>query len=333
MRVPLTLAIVPALVVQSGGQSFALPQNSLVELVYVARHEVEQSVERMGTSELYRLREGLLPLVWLDRLLKLKRSAGSEEVGFYIAVVESEGRRYGLVVDDLKAPEEIVVKPLSAELRQVGVFSGATVLGNGMLALILDVAEMGARAGVHPAVEEMKVAGTEHAQAEMAQIELESSLVIYETGKRGPAQDGNGEQMAMPLSAVERIESVPLSEVEYAAGRAVLQYRGELIPLEDEGEVLREMSAAKGTAIADNANQEEATATVLICLRPETSGVRRVGMVVRRVLDVSAGTLLGADASAREQPLALVKDRVTTMHPEFAQPVGGSPAPAQKEVA
>ena len=333
MRVPLTLAIVPALVVQSGGQSFALPQNSLVELVYVARHEVEQSVERMGTSELYRLREGLLPLVWLDRLLKLKRSAGSEEVGFYIAVVESEGRRYGLVVDDLKAPEEIVVKPLSAELRQVGVFSGATVLGNGMLALILDVAEMGARAGVHPAVEEMKVAGTEHAQAEMAQIELESSLVIYETGKRGPAQDGNGEQMAMPLSAVERIESVPLSEVEYAGGRAVLQYRGELIPLEDEGEVLREMSAAKGTAIADNANQEEATATVLICLRPETSGVRRVGMVVRRVLDVSAGTLLGADASAREQPLALVKDRVTTMHPEFAQPVGGSPAPAQKEVA
>jgi two-component system chemotaxis sensor kinase CheA len=332
MRVPLTLAIVPALVVQSGGQSFALPQNSLVELVYVPQHEAEQSVERMGTSELYRLREGLLPLVWLDRLLRLKRSAEAADVGFYIAVVESEGRRYGLVVNDLKAPEEIVVKPLSAELREIGVFSGATVLGNGTLALILDVAETGARAGVRPAAEEMKVAGREHAQAEMAQIELESSLVIYETGKRGPAQDGNGEQMAMPLSAVERIESVPLSEIEYAGGRAVLQYRGELIPLEDEGEVLREMSAAEGTSIAGGATNEETTATVLICLRPESHGVRRVGMVVRRVLDVSAGRLLGADAAASEEQLALVKNRVTTVHREFAQ-AGGPQKASLKEVA
>ena len=157
MRVPLTLAIVPALVLQSGGQSFALPQNALVELVYVPQREAEQTVERMGTTELYRLREGLLPLVWLDRLLGLEQSADTAELGFYIAVVESEGCRYGLVVDDLKAPEEIVVKPLSSELREIGVFSGATVLGNGTLALILDVAATGARAGVRPAAEDADV--------------------------------------------------------------------------------------------------------------------------------------------------------------------------------
>ena len=159
MRVPLTLAIVPALVLQSGGQSFALPQNALVELVYVPQREAEQTVERMGTTELYRLREGLLPLVWLDRLLGLEQSADTAELGFYIAVVESEGCRYGLVVDDLKAPEEIVVKPLSSELREIGVFSGATVLGNGTLALILDVAATGARAGVRPAAEELQRCG------------------------------------------------------------------------------------------------------------------------------------------------------------------------------
>jgi two-component system chemotaxis sensor kinase CheA len=152
MRVPLTLAIIPALVLRSGGQSFALPQNSLVELVYVPHHEAEQSVERMGTTELYRLREGLLPLVWLDRLLALEQGAHAEEHDFYIAVVESEGCRFGLVVDDLKAPEEIVVKPLSSDLREIGVFSGATVLGNGTLALILDVAAIGARAGVRRGV-------------------------------------------------------------------------------------------------------------------------------------------------------------------------------------
>ena len=100
--------------------------------------------------ELYRLREGLLPLVWLDRLLALEHGRGAEPHGFYIAVVESEGHRFGLVVDDLMAPEEIVVKPLSAALREIGIFSGATVLGNGTLAMILDVAATGARAGVRP---------------------------------------------------------------------------------------------------------------------------------------------------------------------------------------
>ena len=323
MRVPLTLAIVPALVVQSGGQSFAVPQNSLVELVYVPRHEVEQSVERMGTSELYRLREGLLPLVWLDRLLKLKRSAGAEAADFYIAVVESDGRRYGLVADDLKAPEEIVVKPLSAELREIGVFSGATVLGNGTLALILDVAATGARAGVRQMAEAQNVVSASQTQVATAQIQMESSMVIYETGKRGSAEGGGGEQMAMPLNAVDRIESVPMSEIEYAGGRAVLQYRGELIPLQDEDDVLRERSAQGGSA----------TVTVLICLRHGAGGARRVGMVVRRVLDVSPGTLLAADEAASKLQLAMVKNRVTTVHHEFALRVDGTPAAVLSEVA
>jgi two-component system chemotaxis sensor kinase CheA len=323
MRVPLTLAIVPALVVQSGGQSFALPQSSLVELVYVPRREAEKAVELMGATQLYRLREGLLPLVWLDRLLGLEPSAGAEGADFYIAVVESDGRRYGLVADDLKAPEEIVVKPLSAELREIGVFSGATVLGNGTLALILDVAATGVRIGVRQVAEALNLANASQPQAETAQIEMESSMVIYESGKRGSAKDGGREQMAMPLSAVERIESVPLSEIEYAGGRAVLQYRGELIPLEDEDDVLGERSAEDGSA----------TATVLICLRPEAQGARRVGMVVRRVLDVSPGTLLAADAAACKQQLVMVKSRVTTVHRKFALRVDGTPAAVLREVA
>jgi two-component system chemotaxis sensor kinase CheA len=323
MRVPLTLAIVPALVVQSGGQSFALPQSSLVELVYVPRHEAEQAVERMGATQLYRMREGLLPLVWLDQQLGLEPSSGAEGADYYIAVVESDGRRYGLVADDLKAPEEIVVKPLSAELREIGVFSGATVLGNGTLALILDVAATGARAGVRQVAEEGNVVSADQTHTGTAQIEMESSMVIYETGKRGFVEGGNVEQMAMPLSAVERIESVPVSEIEYAAGRAVLQYRGELIPLENEDELLRERSAQDGNAMV----------TVLICLRPEAQGAKRVGMVVRRVLDVSPGTLLAADAAECKQQLAMVKNRVTTLHREFAQEVDAAPAAILSEVA
>ena len=156
LRVPLTLAIVPALVVRSGGESFALPQSALVELVYVPEREVDAAVERIGAAEFYRLRERLLPMVWLDRLLGLVAEWQVETQGFYMAVLEAEGRRYGLVVEELLAPEEIVVKPLSAVLREIGLFSGATVLGNGTLALILDVAETAARAGVKVAENTVK---------------------------------------------------------------------------------------------------------------------------------------------------------------------------------
>lgn len=329
MRVPLTLAIVPALVVRSGGQSFALPQNALVELVYMARRDAESQIERIGASELYRLRDSLLPLVWLDRLLDLEQSAGTELQGFYIAVLESEDRRFGLVVDDLKPPEEIVVKSLSAVLREIGLFSGATVLGNGTLALILDVAEAGARAGVRPAVEAVKVVeATAKLEAAgrvgQAQIAMATSVVIYETWKRGFGEDRCGARMAMPLSAVERIESVPIAEIEYAGGRPVLQYGGELLPIEDEDEVLLEMAAANKPGDAGPA------ATILICLRSGEHASKRVGVVVRRVVGVSPGTLLAATAEVCAEPLAMVKDRVTTLHRDF---VGQSAPPALQEVA
>ena len=327
LLVPLTLAIVPALVVRSGEQSFALPQSSVVELVYVARRESELAVERVGSAELYRLREGLLPLVWLDRLLGLERCAAAEARGFYIAVIESEGRRFGLVVDDLKAPEEIVVKPLSAVLRDIGLFSGATVLGNGTLAMILDVAAAGARAGVSTTSEagqakacDSQAATPACAEVEHAQVDMESSMVIYETWKRGSEQDGRRARMAMPLNAVERIERVPLNTIEFAGGGAVLQYEGELLALEDDGEILLETGPANGMA------------TVLICRRPGPEPARRVGVVVRSVLDVSAGKLLPADASACAG-LAMVKNRVTTLHGELAGWVGGSAIGLLQEVA
>lgn len=335
LRVPLTLAIVSALVVRSGGQSFALPQNSLVELVYVARRDAAAAVERIGTTELYRLREGLLPLVWLDRLLELQQSGSAESRGFYIAVLEAEGLRFGLVVDDLKAPEEIVVKSLSAVLREIGVFSGATMLGNGMLAMILDVAAIGVRAGVRPAAEAANESGgdaemtrSEGARVDKGRTELESSMVIYESWKGELGQRGNPARMALPLSAVERIERVPIGEIEYAGGRAMLQYDGELLPLEDEDEVLSELRA-DGTHVGQvrdgtGAGEEAAhvsggMATVLICLRPGARGARRVGIVVRRVLDVSAGTLLEADEVLCEGRLAMVENRVTMVHSELVE--------------
>jgi two-component system, chemotaxis family, sensor kinase CheA len=299
LRVPLTLAIVPSLVVKSGGQAFALPQSTLVELVDIPEREFAQVVQRIGSSELYRLRERLLPMVWLDRLLGLEADNPDQSKGHYLAVLEAEGCRYGLVVDDLMSPEEIVVKPLSPVLREIGLFSGATVLGNGSLALILDIGATAARAGVKPIEEEIGGIGAGEAAVHEA---TGSSFLIFEDRVR--------ERTALPLDVVERIESVPLGQIEYAGGRALLQYRGELLPLRDEGNVLIEMEAARQAG-------EEAMVTVLICGDANVGGAQRGGMVVRRVLDVSTGTLLDQDEATEGMELALVKEKLTLVHREF----------------
>jgi two-component system, chemotaxis family, sensor kinase CheA len=293
LRVPLTLAIVPSLVVRSGGRRFVLPQSALVELVDLPK---EQAMRRIGSAEVYLLRERLLPVVWLDRLLGLERCEKTENR--YLAVLEAEGYRYGLVVDDLMMPEEIVVKPLSAVLREIRLFSGATVLGNGTLALILDVSAVGARAGVKPVHGE--IAGTVAVEQDGAK---DGSFLIFEGRRR--------ERMALPLNVVERVESVPLAQIEYAGDQALLRYGEELLPLRDDGKVLAEFEAGQ-------AQGREALVTVLICGEGDSRGRRHFGMVVRQVFDVSPGTLMEPDAAVDGMELVLVKERLTVVCREFA---------------
>jgi len=295
MRVPLTLAIVPSLVVRSGGQSFALPQSALLELVDLPHGNLGHVVQQIGSAEVYRLRESLLPMVWLDRLLGLEPCETEARQGHYMAVLEADGCRYGLVVDDLVSPEEIVVKPLSAVLREIGVFSGATVLGNGTLALILDVSATAARAGVRPEEKEMVELKTIEAATKQVR---EISLLVFEDRLR--------ERTALPLSVVERIESVPLSQIEYAGGRAMLQYRGELLPLRDAGKVLVEMEA-------EQTRREDTVVTVLICGGAGGGRRLRFGMVVRKVLDVTEGSLLEGNRAVDGMDLALVKEKLTVV--------------------
>jgi two-component system chemotaxis sensor kinase CheA len=301
LRVPLTLAIVPSLIVRSGGQCFALPQSALVELVDIPKREFDRVVQQIGSAELFRLREHLLPMVWLDRLLGLEADRPEASQGHYLAVLEADGCRYGLVVDDLMSPEEIVVKPLSPVLREIGMFSGATVLGNGTLALILDVGATAARAGVKPIEEESVGIGAGEAAIQEA---AGASFLIFEDRAR--------ERTAIPLDTVERIESVALERIEYAGGRPLLQYRGELLPLRDQGGVLPDLEAVRDQG-------EDVLATVLICGDARLGGEQRAGMVVRQVLDVSTGTLLERDAAsdAMGMELALVKEKLTLVRREF----------------
>jgi len=286
LRIPLTLAIIPALIVRSLEQSFALPQGSLSELVHVPPEQAAAAIEWMEGAPLYRLRGKLLPLVFLDRLLMPggEHKAATARDNF-IAVLDAEGRRFGLVVDGLADPEEIVVKPLSAVLKDIGLYSGATVLGNADLALILDPGSIALKAGVMMSAQKESAREAEEEGSDSGKG-LEYLLV-----------EASGRRAAVPLTEVLRIEQLPLSRIEYIGYRPVLNFEGQLLPVEDSAGVL---AAAEGNP--------EAQIIVVVC----REGNRHVGIAVSHVLDVAAGNdLFEAGTSQRTGGVTLLKERVT----------------------
>jgi len=287
MRIPLTLAIIPALIVRSVGQSFALPQGALSELVHVPPEQAAASIEWMEGAPLYRLRGKLLPLVFLDRLLMPEVThKGSTEKDNFIAVLNADGRQFGLVVDGLADPEEIVVKPLSAVLKDIGLYSGATVLGNADLALILDPGSIALRAGVTMRSDEQTRRGAA-AETEAEEAKSPEYLLVEVAGR----------QAAVPLADVLRIEQLKVSRIEYIGYRPVLNFEGQLLPVDDSGGVL-----------AAVAGEPEAQIIVVVC----REGNRQVGIAVSHVLDVAAGgELFEAGSSTRTGGVTLLKNRVT----------------------
>ncbi len=287
LRIPLTLAIIPALIVRSMKQSFALPQGALLELVHVPPQQAAATIEWMEGAPLYRLRGKLLPLVFLDRLLmpgiEHKTAASRDN---FIAVLDADGRRFGLVVDGLADPEEIVVKPLSAVLKDIGLFSGATVLGNADLALILDPASIAVKAGVTMSGEEEAARAAEEEEDGEAARRVDYLLV-----------EAAGRRAAVPLADVLRIEQLPVSRIEYVGQRPVLNFEGQLLPVEDSGGVL---AAAE--------SNREAQIIVVVC----REGNRHVGIAVSHVLDVAAGgDLFEAGTSQRASGVTQLNNRVT----------------------
>ena len=293
LRIPLTLAIIPALIVHSVEQSFALPQGALSELVHVPPEQAATAIEWMEGAPLYRLRGKLLPLVFLDRLLMPESvHKGSTEKDNFIAVLNADGRQFGLVVDGLADPEEIVVKPLSTVLKNIGLYSGATVLGNADLALILDPGSIALKAGVTMSSDEKTGRGAD------AEIESEAAknpeYLLVEVA---------GRQAAVPLADVLRIEQVQISRIEYIGYRPVLNFEGQLLPVEDTGGVL---AAAQGDLETPGSS---ATQIIVVVCR---EGNRQVGIAVSHVLDVAAGgELFEAGTRTRAGGVTLLKNRVT----------------------
>jgi two-component system chemotaxis sensor kinase CheA len=220
LRVPLTLAIVPALTVESGGDCYAIPQVSLLELVAIDERQAATAIEYVAGAPVYRLRGVLLPLIDLAEVLDVGHTGRSGNV--VIAVLQAGARRFGLLVERVLNTEEIVVKALSARLKNIGVYSGATILGDGTVALILDVQNLARRALRGEAADRGTEAQAQAQAAAREAVEPERLLI---------AGVGGGRQVAISMAMVTRLEMVAAQRVERVGGRQVVQYRGDVIPL------------------------------------------------------------------------------------------------------
>ncbi|GAA4350119.1 chemotaxis protein CheA [Angustibacter luteus] len=256
LRIPLTLAIVSSLTIECAGDRYAIPQVNLAELVALDSTQAASSLERVGAAEVFRLRGMLLPIVRLSDVLEL--DPGRADGQLVIAVLQTDGRRFGLLVDRVLNSEEIVVKPLSSQLKSIGIYSGATILGDGAVALILDVQALAKRCMRQDSLERdlaQQRGDSEHA-AELDQVLL--------------AGIGEGRQVAIPLSMVTRLEQVDASRVERVGRREVIQYRGGILPTIRLDQHLH----------AESARGDELTVIVY------TSGGRSVALVVEEIVDI-----------------------------------------------
>lgn len=218
LKMPLTLAIIPALLVRAGGSRFAIPQVSLHELVYLDEEQSHSGIESVRGVPIHRLRGEILPLVRLNELLGLGPPSGECDSGTNIIVVGAGHQRYGLVVDEVQDTEEIVVKPMHGELKRIKTYAGATVLGDGGIALILDVVGLAATAGIEAA--QRRAARTE--ERVRRDSTAQAHLVFLA---------GDGQQCAVPLSTIARLDTIKSSQIERVAGKEVLQYRDAIIPI------------------------------------------------------------------------------------------------------
>ena len=371
IKIPLTLAIIPALTVTNGGDRFAIPQVSLVELVRLEGEQARKGIEMIHGAPVYRLRGNLLPLVNLGRELGMankasgaeakagpsedavnilvrlegeearkgvemiqgapvyevhgnllppvnlrrepgvedKASASESEVkseasasesevgqngeGVNIVILQADERTFGLVVEGIHDTEEIVVKPLGRMLKGISAFAGATIMGDGKVALILDVLGLAQRANVVSGVRDRALMDSaEQSQERSGDLQ---TFLVFEVGK--------DRRVAMPLSLVARLEEFESSKVETTGEQDVVQYRGEIMPLVRLSRVLHVEAAA-----TDGSNE-----TLQVVVYSDQG--HSVGLVVEQILDIVEERVT-VERRAKQVGIlgsAVIKQRVTDL--------------------
>ncbi len=266
IKIPLTLAIIPGLVVSSGGERFIIPQVSLLELLRLEGEAGRKQIERIQGAPVYRRRGSLLPIAYLNEVLGLPPAADEEVVN--IVVLQAENRQFGLVVDAINDTQEIVVKPLGKQLKALNSYAGATIMGDGKVALILDVLGVGQLSGV---LSETRDHGrSEVGKADAVHHERQAFLLF---------RAGEHERLAVPLSLVARLEEFPASRIERAGGKLVVQYRERILQLTPLASVLGD----GGSGLSETADPTQ----VIVF----ADGDQMAGLIVDQIVDIHDETI------------------------------------------
>ncbi len=285
LTVPLTLAIIPALIVTCDGQRFAIPQTNVMEMLSL-RKGSGLRIEQFHNSPVLRLRGEVLPVVYLAEQLRMTLHTQPVDApsAINLMILKTGTRQFALIVDRIGNSEEIVVKPFGLILDGMSEYSGATIMGDGGLALILDVRGVAQRAGLFASDRPMVQSATTY-EPDEAEMSVEEAILVAEIGVR--------HRIAFWLRGVIRIEHISRSLVEHSDGQAVLQYRGEILPLVFVDRVLAMTDVAHARELlpstTDTDEGDEAHRKELSLIIYGTPG-RTVGLVVREIVDIADQT-------------------------------------------
>ena len=327
VKIPLTLAIVPALMITDGGERFAIPQVSLLELVRLEGDAATTGIEYIQGTAVYRLRGKLLPLVFLNEQLKTVCEASAEdgaagsagtgeadegdaaeiestaqdaqgeaapeedETALNVVVLQADEEHFGLVVDEINDTEEIVVKPLGKQSKNIQAYAGATIRGDGRVSLILDVLGIARMGGVVSEIGANRSLTDDKAASGALDGDENQTLLLVHRGEE--------ERIAIPLSSVDRLEEIAPASIERSAGGYVVQYRGEILPL---------ISLTYGTDLT-RARESEDPLQVVVYSHDNV----RVGIIVDKVLDIVRQGSLTRHTAPRDGIVgtAIIQDQVT----------------------
>ena len=291
IKIPLTLAIIPALIISTGGNRYTIPQVNLLELVRLDQTQTGNAIETIQGAPVYRLRGNLLPIVSLNEELGIPEK--EDQGATNIVVLSANERQFGLVVEEICDAEEIVVKPLGNQLKGIKGYSGATIMGDGSIALILDVIGLAQKANVFKESRDNAMAESKEKNVIDKENVDKETLLIFRIGEDS--------RSAIPLSSVARLEEFKCSDIEYSGSNEVIQYRGEIIPLIDL------------SSFFDSSKQVERNVTIQTIIY--THGDKSVALVVDQILDIIEENITVKRSLTRKGILGtvVVKDKVTDL--------------------
>ncbi|MBO3459344.1 chemotaxis protein CheA [Aetokthonos hydrillicola Thurmond2011] len=312
IKIPLTLAIIPALIVTSTSveqnqlvelHRFAIPQSSIQELVRLEPEQAIHSIEMLYNVPVFRLRNDLLPLIYLNRELEIPHNPVEDEP-IYIVVIQAEGYHFGLVVDAIQDIQDIVIKPLDKQLKTVTIFTGATILGDGKIALVIDAITLAQHAGITYQMQKQLLSTL--ALKAQEQEETRQTILLFD----GPQES----RMGIPLSYASRLEEFRVSVVEKVANQYIVQHQGSILYLLDLHSVFSDSGVPKLNHLTRNLSppekaEEEIIQVVVVTLNQQQS----IGLVVERILDIVEEplTIKGTPTRAGVLCLAVIQGQVT----------------------